>query len=126
MPAPCPRPRLPPRLVLTPPVRPSQTRNPADTSYLELSFYNLTYRAPLTTVQFDKTDYTIATATVSVPSQFANGGYGKHLFARAPRYQYKLWGMTQLTHVRPAALVVQQLDKGNQLYEGDNIVFFTR
>ncbi|KAM5540316.1 hypothetical protein V8D89_006135 [Ganoderma adspersum] len=75
------------------------TRNPGDTSYLQLSFYNLTYRGVLGTVQFDKTDYTEATGSVTVPSQIVDGGY---------------------------LLVVDQLDKGNQLYSGDVQVYFSR
>ena len=54
-----------------------QTRNPGDTSYLQLGFWNLTYRGDLGRVDFSKTDYTQVTASVSVPSQIVEGGYGE-------------------------------------------------
>ncbi|KAM5540313.1 hypothetical protein V8D89_006132 [Ganoderma adspersum] len=75
------------------------TRNPGDTSYLQLGFWNLTYRGDLGRVDFSTDDHTTATATVSVPHQFATDGY---------------------------ALVVQEIDNGNQIYMGDVGVFFTR
>ncbi|KAM5533231.1 hypothetical protein V8D89_013096 [Ganoderma adspersum] len=75
-------------------------RTSGDTSHLQLGFWNLTYRGDLGTLQFDKTNYTTATASVSVPALFENDGY---------------------------ALVVQQIDSGgNVLYTGDVDVVFTR
>ncbi|KAM5533245.1 hypothetical protein V8D89_013110 [Ganoderma adspersum] len=70
------------------------TRNPADTSILEVSFYNLTYRGFIANVNFTKEDYTLANATLTVPANIVSGGYD---------------------------IVVQEIDhdgSGPQLYEG--------
>ena len=54
-----------------------QTRNPGDTSYLQLGFWNLTYRGDLGRVDFSKDDHQTAIATVTVPHQFDNTAYGE-------------------------------------------------
>ena len=53
-----------------------QLRSPGDTSHLQLGFWNLTYRGDLGTLQFDKDNYTTATASISVPALFDDDGYG--------------------------------------------------
>ena len=53
-----------------------QLRTAGDTSHLQLGLWNLTYRGDLGTLQFDKTNYTTATGSVSVPEIFENDGYG--------------------------------------------------
>ncbi|PIL29723.1 hypothetical protein GSI_08162 [Ganoderma sinense ZZ0214-1] len=75
------------------------TRNPGDTSHLQLGLWNISYRGDLGSVHFSTADHTTATATVSVPHQFHNGPY---------------------------ALVVQEIDNGNMIYQGDVIVEFSR
>lgn len=54
-----------------------QTRNPADTSYLEVWFYNLTSRLFVERVDFSTEDYTQANASVNVPAEIQDGYYGK-------------------------------------------------
>ena len=101
-----------------------QLRSPGDTSHLQLGFWNLTYRGDLGTLQFDKDNYTTATASISVPALFDDDGYGAS-FPLIPIILGKC--ESQLTDIRDAALVVQQIDSsGNVLYMGTVGVHFTR